>query len=66
MRLVRFADIFAFPDQAIDAVGDSLIFYFLRRRIPHALGKRVDPPREMPPTSAALSITIVYVRTLYP
>jgi hypothetical protein len=58
IRLVRFADIFAFSDQAIDAVGDSLIFYFLRRRIPHAHGKEADPLRELPQRSAELSTTI--------
>jgi hypothetical protein len=60
------AGILALPDQTIDAVGDPLIFYFLKRRIPHARGKKADPLRELPPRSAALSITIARAGTLYP
>src|SRR5260221_6659040 len=56
----------ASPDQAIDAVGDPLIFCFLRRRVPQAQGKKADPLRELPPRSAGLSITIGHVRTLHP
>ena len=59
-------DILVLPDQAIDAVGDPLIFYFLKRKIPHAQRKRADPLRELPPTSVALSIPIVRAGTLYP
>jgi hypothetical protein len=66
IRLVRFVDICASPDQAIDAVGDSLIFYFLRRRIPHPHGKEADPLRELPPRSAELWITIGRAGTLDP